>query len=276
MPCLSGALGTGMAETQLVQGLIRGLLLLRQLNERNHATALELSRATGLPRGTTYRLLDSLIEAGYVSRGARRGTYRLTVQVRALADGFNDEAWISEVASPVLADLGNEIVWPTDIGTFDRDAMIIRDTTHASSPLSINREKAGFRPPVLLSALGQAYLAWSPPQDQDAILTAIASSGQPDAGLAADRAAAMRLLQTVRRKGYGFREGGISPRTGSIAVPVLRGERPIAAINLHYILSALTEAEVVAQYLAPLQRAAKRIEQRISQLSPDDAELERP
>ena len=81
----------------------------------------------------------------------------------------------------MLADLGRQIVWPTDIATFDRDAMVVRDTTHMSSPLSINREKAGFRPPVLHSSLGHAYLAFCPDAEREMILRNIAASDRPDA-----------------------------------------------------------------------------------------------
>lgn len=252
-----------MPRGQIVQGLVRGLSVLRALNERNYATALELSRDTGLPRATIYRLLETLIQSGYVTRGARRETYQLTIQVRALSDGFNDEAWLTEVASPVLEDLGQQIVWPTDIATFDRDAMIVRDTTHGSSPLSINREKAGFRPPMLESALGRAYLAWCPALERELILRTIANSSQPDAELARDRAAVDALLGQVLQKGYGFREGGMSPKTGSIAVPVRWADRVIACINIHYILSALTEREVADRYLRVMQDAAAEIETRM-------------
>ncbi len=260
-----------MSSARLVQSLTRGLRLLRALNEHNFSTALELSRITGLPRATVYRLLDTLVDEGYVAHGARRETYQLTIQVRTLSDGFTDEAWLAEVASPVLQELGHKIVWPTDIATFDRDAMIVRETTHMKSPLSINREKAGFRPPVLLSSLGLAYLAWCPDGEREMILRTIAQSDQPDAALAHDRAGVERMLEQVRRRGYGFREGGISPKTGSIAVPVFQGSRVLASINMHYILSALSEAEVASRYLEPMRAAAAEIQQAMTVREREDS-----
>lgn len=248
-----------------VRGLTRGLAILRALNENNYASALQLSRITGLPRPTVYRLLDTLIAAGYVAHGARPDIYRLTIAVRALSDGFNDEAWMTEIAAPIIAELGQTIVWPTDIATFDGDAMVVRETTHASSPLSINREKAGFRVPVLLSSLGLVYLAHVGEAERDTILRTIAASDRADAALARDRRAVGALLAQVRRRGYGFREGGISPKTGSIAVPVMWRGRPIACINLHYILSAMTMEQVADRYLAPMRAAAAKIEKALEQ-----------
>lgn len=253
-----------MSERRLVRGLIRGLQVLRTLNEHNYCTVLKLSRLTGLPRPTVYRLLETLMAAGYVTIGSRKETYQLTISVRALADGFDDEAWMTTIASPVLAELGREIVWPTDIATFDRDAMVLRETTHGSSPLSINRERPGFRVSLLRSALGQAFLAYSPPADQEMILRAIAVSGQPDAELATDRRAVDGIIAATLKRGYGLREGGISPKTGSIAVPVMWQDRPIACINMHYILSALIVEEVVRRYLGPLHWAARAIERELA------------
>lgn len=253
------------ANGRRVRGLTRGLAILRALNENNYATALQLSRLTGLPRPTVYRLLDTLIAAGYVAHGTRPDVYRLTIAVRALSDGFNDEAWMTEIAAPILADLGQQIVWPTDIATFDGEAMVVRETTHASSPLSINREKAGFRVPVLLSSLGLVYLAHLGEAERDTILRAIAASDRADAGLARDRRSVAALLNQVRRRGYGFREGGISAKTGSIAVPVMWRGRPIACINLHYILSAMTMEQVAERYLAPMRAAAAKIEKALEQ-----------
>ena len=152
-----------MSDAKIVRGLLRGLSVLRALNENNYATAMQIARATDLPRPTVYRLLHTLMQAGYVTHAEARDTFRLTNMVRSLSDGFDDEAWVTQVAGPVLAELGDKIVWPADIATFDRDSMVVRETTHRRSPLSINREVPGFRPQVLLSSLGLAYLAWSTP-----------------------------------------------------------------------------------------------------------------
>src|SRR5689334_21242880 len=97
-----------LANGRRVRGLTRGLAILRALNENNYASALQLSRITDLPRPTVYRLLDTLIAAGYVAHGTRPDIYRLTIAVRALSDGFNDEAWMTEIAAPIIAELGQQ------------------------------------------------------------------------------------------------------------------------------------------------------------------------
>ena len=253
---------------KLVRGLLRGLLVLRALNENNFSSVLQLSKVTGLPRATIYRLLDTLMAAGYVTQGGNKDLYRLTIMVRTLSDGFNDEAWVSEIGSPVIADLGRKIVWPTDIATCDKEAMLIRETTHLTSPLSITRSAVGLRVPMMFTAIGRAYLAYCSDTEREAIIRNIAATDTPEGAFARKRQAVDRMIAETRKRGYGAREGGILPSTGSIAVPVMWRGRVIACINMHYILSALTRDEVVKRYLGAMREAAAKIEDSLAKSAP--------
>ncbi len=243
-----------------VQGLAKGLAVLRALNMHNDSTALRLSELVHLPRPTVYRLLETLIDAGYVRRGPNGNTFRLTFAVRALGSGYSDEAWVTEVAVPVLEDLRREVVWPSDIATYDNGAMVIRETTNSSSPLAVLPGRAGHRPQILSTALGRCYLAFCPPPEQESILRILSSRGHRESKAAANRSAVMRMIKTTRARGFSVREGGQQPGTTSISVPVMHGGRILAAINIICIQSVIALDQIVARYLAPMKRAAARIE----------------
>lgn len=248
----------------LVRGLQRGLQILRFLNEKNSASVLEISRATYLPRTTVYRLLDTLIDAGYVKFGNRQEEYCLTSQIRTLSEGYAEEYWVTEIAQPVIAELGHEIVWPVDIATFDVDSMTIRYTTHPYSPLSLERGVPGMRLPVLSTAIGRAYLAFCSEAERKQIIENLAKGSTPDQEQAQDIEGVGRMIADVQRRGYGYRIGGILPKIGSIAVPVLYQNHVQASINMHFILSAISLDEVVNRYLEPLRHAAEKIEDGLS------------
>lgn len=249
-----------MSDTKQVFGLKKGLAVLQALNNRNDATALEISRVTGLPRPTIYRLLATLQEAGYVDRGPNGNTFRLTIAVRGLAWGYSDEAWVGEIAAPVLKDLRREVVWPSDIATYERGAMLIRETTNTISPLAMLSERAGHRPPVLTSSLGRAYLSFCDKPERDAILAVLAAPGHRERRYARDRDAVSRLVRATRARGYAVRDGGRAPGTSSIAVPVMKNGRVLAAINIICITSAISLDDIIKRYLEPMRRAARRIE----------------
>ena len=127
-----------------MRALERGLHLLEALGRLRSASVVELARATGLPRPTIYRLLETLQEAGLVARNEAE-LYRLTQRVRALSDGYDEEEWISGVARPVLEALGQEIAWPVSLFTFDAGRMLVRETTHHRSALSVDHGMVGQR-----------------------------------------------------------------------------------------------------------------------------------
>lgn len=249
-----------MAEVKLVRGLMRGLAVLRALNERDDASAAEISAATGLPRPTVYRLLDTLIADGCVDAAPDGRTYRLTIRCRGFSDGFIDEYWMREVAAPVLASLGRDLVWPADIATREHDVMVIRETTHRSSPLSFHRARAGHRFPLLATSLGFAYLAWCPADERAAIVSILARSDGPYTEMARQPGALERVVEETRARGYGVREGGIVAETGSIAVPVMTSDRCLACINVQFLLSAVSVTDAARRFLAPMRAAAARIE----------------
>src|SRR3984885_6088928 len=101
--------------TRPIRALNRGLDVLTELNRLERAAINTLAAAVGLPRTTTYRILETLRLAGYVDRDAHDDCYRPTIMVRALSDGFDDEALVAHIAKPLLATLGAQIIWPVAI-----------------------------------------------------------------------------------------------------------------------------------------------------------------
>lgn len=69
----------------LIQSLRRGLRLLESVVERGPATARELSRVTGIALPTTYHLLRTLVDEGYLDR-IGGGAYAVGEQCRSAAE----------------------------------------------------------------------------------------------------------------------------------------------------------------------------------------------
>ncbi|VTN54689.1 DNA-binding transcriptional activator MhpR [Klebsiella pneumoniae] len=173
------------AAYKTVRGLSRGLLLLKLLNKFDGgATPGLLAEFSGLHRTTVRRLLETLQEEGFVRRSRSDDSFRLTINVRQLSDGFRDEHWISALATPLLGELLREVQWPTDITTLDVDAMVVRETTHRFSRLSFHRAMVGRRLPLLLTASGLTWLAFAPDAERDAIVSMLAARPEAEYQLA--------------------------------------------------------------------------------------------
>src|ERR1700726_1617980 len=191
-----------MESTRPIRALMRGLDALTFLNLRDGATVSEVAQEIRLPRTTVYRILETLCNAGFVFRDATDDRYRLTILVRGLSDGFDDEAWVTQIAKPFIHDLCHEVVWPVSIATLSGTTMLVRECTDHSSPLAIERYSAGFRAPLLTTASGRVYLAHAPVQQRDTLVEILARSNKEEDKPARARADLSRQLAEIRSLGY--------------------------------------------------------------------------
>lgn len=246
-----------------VTALLRGLKVLERISADGHLAVGDLHAATGLPKPTLVRLLETLVHAGYVFKDERAGRYGLAAKVLLLSQGYNANERLVELAAPILRELRAGSPWPSDFAVFDRDAMVIIETNRDPGTFALNRS-VGTRMPMLLSALGRAYLAFCPEEARRRILALLAISANPlDVG-ARDPAAIERQLARYRELGFGVNDGDLSPTTRVIAVPVMVSGEVIACINAITLAEVMSLDQVIARCLPPLQQAAQRIAQAVA------------
>ncbi len=249
-----------------IRSFSRGLAVLSALNLHGSATALTLARQTGVPRATVYRLLQTMLDDGYIGRGPADDRFHLQLKVRGLSEGFEDEQWISMIAGPALVELTRRISWPCDVCALRGLKMVIHETTHRVAPLSVDRNMVGEELPILSSASGLAYISFLPKEEQQTLLGLLARSSDPRDALARDPPQASRLLEATRRRGYAVRQAGeIWPHTGAVALPVRVGRRVLGSINVVWMARVVSPKEGVSRYLEPLRETRRLIEQKLGE-----------
>lgn len=242
-----------------VEPVLRATRILEALNLHAPSRLAALAKATGLPKSTVSRLLDTLIAGGYVARISRRDGYELRERVLRLASGFRHTDAVVDTARSFLSALTVEHKWPVAIATLDRDAMRVRLSTMHESPFAIDESLVNRRVPMLISALGRAYFAFCPIDERETILAQLRASQRAANRQARDGRFVRQLVATVRRQGYASTGPVPGDPARGLAVPVRAGERVLAAITLRYIGSALSEAEAVRRYHGSLLQAAAGI-----------------
>ena len=249
-----------MDSTRPIRALIRGLDALTVLNLRNGATVSEVAQEIRLPRTTTYRILETLSHAGFVYRDANDDRYRLTIMVRGLSDGYDDEAWVTQIARPYIHELGKDIVWPVAVASLSGTSMMVRESTDHRSPLAVERCPAGFRVPLLASSSGRVYLAFSAPTHRDSLLDILARSTREEDALARNRTELMKMLNDTRMQGYA---SAVRPRRVSdeisIAVPIMVDDRVLAAVTIRFSGTAVPLKLAVERFLPKLRDTAQKI-----------------
>jgi IclR family acetate operon transcriptional repressor len=245
----------------LVQTIERVDQLLGILGRATQALSLgELAEAVGLPKGTTHRLLASLIYFNYVQQDPVSRGYRLGFKLVTLGNYLLDQIDLRKVAQPHLLELAQRTEETANIAVLDRDEALYIDKIQLSSSSGLHMvSRVGYRAPLHCSAMGKVLLAHQPAGEIDGI---IARRGLPrrTTNTITDGAALKTHLQTVRSEGYALDDEEHSDGVRCVAAPIrdMRGEI-VAAISISAPAVRVT-LSVARQSMRPLVVAtAERI-----------------
>ncbi|HJP04683.1 MAG: hypothetical protein CL799_05835 [Chromatiales bacterium] len=249
-----------MSSTRPIRALLRGLEVLHVLNRHNGATVSEVASEIDLPRTTTYRILETLCVAGYAYRAASDDRYRLTIMVRGLSDGFDDEAWVTLIAREYLYNLCQELVWPCAIATLSGNSMLVRQTTDHRSPLAVEKRGPGFRVSILTSAAGLCYLSFCPKEQRDTLLEMLAKSKESQNAAARNKKKVYEILVETRKNGFAIwhRKRRVADET-SLSVPIIIEERLRAVLTMRFASTAIPEADAIERFVPKLRKTAQEI-----------------
>src|SRR5436305_13764373 len=95
--------GAPGAPMQTVERALR--VLERVASFPRPASLTEVANAAGLHPSTTYRLLGTLVQTGYVTRDGRTGLYRLGLKLLRISHALEDQMDIRAIALPVMAQI---------------------------------------------------------------------------------------------------------------------------------------------------------------------------
>jgi IclR family transcriptional regulator, mhp operon transcriptional activator len=255
-----------MASFPPVRAVERAIELLQCLNRQPVSTLDLLHKQTGLPKPSLVRLLQTLVSKGLVNHAPQSGAYYLTSAVNTLSCGYHSEPRIIEAAAPVADALTASLKWPVAVAVFDTDAVVVRYSTIAQSPLSLLHSSINMRLSLVSRALGRAYLAFCPPDEQQALLGLVALSREAENVAAGDAATVMAMLEQTRRRGYALRDPAVRPVSNTLALPIFENGHVVASIGLTWFSSALSQKDAVATLYPALKAATEKITARLSTL----------
>lgn len=252
-----------------IRALARGLDVFKAVVKRRDASLQELHEDTGLAKPTLLRILKTLEEGGLARRSLGDSRYRVSSGARLVFLPPSDADLVAEHAAPLLDALCREVLWPSDLGVYSEGAIQIIESSRYQTPFPVNRHLMGYTVHVLMSAMGRAWLAFSPPAVTRDVLERLRRSDDPYDWGARNPAKVMRSLAAIRSAGYATREPGyggwIRPGQGdAIAVPVMQGKRVLACLSLSWPANAASVKQIAAKHLEQLQATAAGIAAKVA------------
>lgn len=251
-----------MTSYKPVTAALRALEVLRVVNRLCPTTLKAIHAETGFDKATIVRMLQTLIHAGYITQDTDTGAYSVAGRVLQLSVGYSLHDQVADICTPILTRLRRAIGWPSDFAIRDAESMIVVQTTRTQGPLLFNR-RPGFRAPMLLTSIGQAYLAACSDRECDEILTLL-QTGSGGRNLSMPNNLERRLA-TIRQSGYAVMDNTYSQAEyggtiWAIAVPVASGGRVYGALNIMLLRETVDEEMVKERYLPLLKDTAAELE----------------
>ena len=247
----------------LVPGLVGGLRLLELFDRaRPEWTLSELAAAAGLPRSTTYRLVVTLTELGYLENSASRKTYRLSPRVLNLGFEYLGSQELVEVARTPLEHLSARTGGSTHLGVLDSTYVVYLLRIAGQSGL-VSNVCVGTRLPAHATVMGRALLA---NHSTEALHARFGDA--PLAAATRETATTVEALEAqlseVRRRGYALSVAGFEAGIASVGAPI-RGARGdvVAAINFTGPDSQFGRDRLLAEVVGPVCEIAEEISRRL-------------
>ncbi len=238
-----------------VRALERGIALMRAFRSRKpRMTLTELAKATGLDKGTTRRLLQTLTASGLINFDHRNALYGLSVEVLGLASAVELGRDLREIAAPCLAELAEETRATAFLWVHYKGEALCVERARSSRPyVDANWFDVGVRAALNCGAGPRIILAYLDPEDRQAALGMPLVKRTPLSQT--DSALLARDADRIRSRGWELAVDDFVVGLAALAVPVLdpRG-RFVAAVSI----TTLT-AQIVQHDRAPHRSLLTRI-----------------
>lgn len=241
-----------------VQSLAKGFRILESFSDdADEMTLSEVAQAAGLDPGTTYRMLNTLVALGYVAKVPDSKRFTLTLKVLDLGFHAIGRKELRAMLRPTLRTLVDEVSEAASFGVLDgSDVLYIERVRAGFTRLGVDI-RLGTRIPAAVSTIGQAILAFLPPDRLKATLDQPSSSERAMAP-GFKRADLLAKLGRIRRDGFVVEDSQLTAGLRVIAMPVLDpdglalGAISVAAPSVHASLVDLRK-----RALGPLRTATR-------------------
>lgn len=268
-PVHEGRLQVGLAEDgRAANSVSKTCAILRALAARSPQRLTDIAGATGLNKVTALRIIETLIEEGFVarettSRGFVRGREMLAFAASA---GRPDD--IQALARPSLVRLAALSEDTVILSVRSGPDSVCLDREVGSFPIRANYLEIGSRRPLGVGAGALALLSALPDREIGAVLDASEARLAPYPRL--DVGSIRDLVAESRARGYVLLLDRVVDRMGAIGVPILDGAgRVAAAISVAALTERIVEREGVLA--SALRREADLVRRELAGASHPDA-----
>jgi IclR family pca regulon transcriptional regulator len=216
-----------------VQSVAKVFAVLRAFDQTlPELTISDVGGRAGLDRGTSFRLVNTLCQLGYLARVPQSRRFRLTLKCLELGYTALARADLNVLARQRMRELVPAVADAASLGMLDGTDVVYIERIQGTLPqLNLDR-RVGSRTSAYAAALGHAMLAWLPLAEQRAIIER-SNRVKLSARTLTATTDLLQRLRAVRKQGYAISDGENAYGLRTVAAPVLDiAGQPVAGVSL--------------------------------------------
>lgn len=243
-----------------VQSLAKGLRVLEAFSSgAEEMTLSEIAVASGLDAGTTFRMINTLVSAGYMVRIPDSTRFRLSLKVLDL--GFNAIAHtdLRALVRPLLHSLVDQVNEAASFAVLEGGDVLYIERVRAGFTRLGADIRIGTTIHAPITSIGRTILAFLPESQLERVLAATPRHPTP-AVQVPDRVTLNAMLAAIRSDGYLVGESSITKDLRLLAVPVIGADGwAVGAISVVAPTIHSSDEDLKARALAPMLQVARQI-----------------
>lgn len=229
----------------------------------------EISRMLDLPNSTTHRLLQTLLEYGYVRQDASTRKYSAGLKIFELSQLMIGNIQFLDVAREPLQNLASTTHETVHLAVLDHHEVIYLRKYESAPPLALY-SRVGRRAPAYCTGVGKVLLAHLPPSELRAFLGSVRLK-QFTRKTITDRAALEVELAQIRQQGYAIDNMEHEDGIYCIACPIREHTGEVMAAISVTAPSLRLKLDDLMSFLPLVQKEVATISQELGYVGPDSA-----
>ena len=236
--------------------LAKGLSVLEALVLRNEPCGVsDLAAALGMSKSNAHRLLNTLLDTGFVN--SIDGRYAPSLKVWELGARVIRSYDVRALARPAMTRLVRETAESVRLSVLDAKSLEVVYIDKIDSPQDVRPySELGGRTPAYCTSSGKAMLAF---QDEELIARASRKLKAHTGRSIVDRSAFARAMKKIRAEGFAVNDREYSSQVRGVAAPIFGADgQVIAALSLVAPADRMTPA-VLKKVVGLVCEAAARV-----------------
>jgi IclR family transcriptional regulator, KDG regulon repressor len=219
MACCNSEMVSNPKDRYLINSILRASNILKCFSgAKTHFKISEIARQLDLDRSTTYRILLSLEEAGFVEKDEKAGTYCLGLGAFEIGNAYLRQMDLIQVSRPIMADLAQKVQETVHLAVLSETEIVYVEKSDSPRSLGV-MSKLGQRGPIYCTALGKTLLAFQPEAEQSRILQKLKMPALTATTITSKQKLGEEL-RTIRKQGYALDRREIEEDVECIGAPI--------------------------------------------------------